>query len=413
MWNKNNFLLWQGQLVSSLGDMVYQLALGFWVLAYTGSTAAMGIVIAAGVLPRGVVGLFSGVWVDRWNRKKVIVFMDVARGLAVLFVAVAAFGGWLTIPIIVSVAVLVGLCDSFFDPAVSSTIPSITDKEHLVRINSAFSMNRSGAEIVGNVLGGVLFTFLGAPLLFLFNGISYLLSAFSETFITVPPVQHTVEKFDFWTDMKEGLAWIRSSKGFLVLLISVLSLNFLLSVGGILYLPYFEGRADLGPERFGIAMGILSLTAFGGFMLLSAIKMRDSLRYPWFVLSTVVFLAVRIPLFQFEAYWVICVQLGAIGFAIAQLNSLIDAASQLMVPEHLRGKVFGVLGAMATGLTPLGMALGGILSEFIPIPLIQLVTGSLVAAGFVPTLVNREFRRMISQDFTDLQSPNEDQRPEA
>ena len=413
MWNKNNVLLWQGQLVSSLGDMVYRIGLGFWVLAYTGSTAAMGIVIAAGVLPRGVVGLFAGVWVDRWKRKRIIVFMDLARGLAVLFVAVAAFGGWLNIPIIISVAILVGLCDSFFDPAVSSIIPSITDKEHLVRINSAFSMNRSGTEIIGNVLGGVLFTFLGAPLLFLFNGISYLLSAFSETFITVPPVKHEVEEFDFWTDMREGLVWIRSSKGFMVLLISVLSLNFLLSVGGILYLPYFEGRGDLGPEKFGIAMGILSLTTFAGFMLLSIIKIRNSRRYAWFVLSTIVFLAVRIPLFQFEAYWVICVQLGVIGFAIAQLNSLIDAASQLMVPEHLRGKVFGVLGAMATGLTPLGMALGGILAEFIPIHFIQLVSGILVAVGFIPTLISGEFRRMISQDFTDTQGLEDGRKPEA
>ena len=161
MWNKNNFLLWQGQLVSSLGDMVYQIALGFWVLAYTGSTAAMGIVVAAGVLPRGVVGLFSCVFVDRLNRKWLIVFMDLIRGISVMFVAIAAFEGWLSIPIIMTVAIIIGLCDSFFDPAVDSAIPSITKKENLIRINSAFSLNRTGSQIIGNALGGILFATVG------------------------------------------------------------------------------------------------------------------------------------------------------------------------------------------------------------------------------------------------------------
>lgn len=399
MWNKNNFLLWQGQLVSSLGDMVYQLALGFWVLAYTGSTAAMGIVVAAGVLPRGVIGLFSGVFVDRMNRKWLIVFMDLIRGIAVMVVAIAALGGWLNIPIIVTVAVIIGLCDSFFDPAVGSAIPSITDKDHLMQINSAFSLNRTGSNIIGNALGGILFATVGAPILFLCNGISYLLSAFSEMFITIPPVKQEKEEFHFWSDMKEGMVFIRNSQGMIVLLISVFSLNFLLSIGGILYLPYFESRPDLGPEKFGLAMAILSGTSFGGYLLLSAWKLKKGFHFTWFVLNTTLFLLFRIPMFQFESYWIICLQYGIIGFSLSQLNSLIDTASQLLVPEQLRGKVFGVLGAMSAGLMPLGLAMGGILAEYFPIPMIELVTGSLVAIGFIPSLLNKEFRRMVNQDF--------------
>jgi MFS family permease len=198
MWNKNNFLLWQGGLISALGDMVYQIGLGFWVLALTGSSAAMGGVMAAGVLPRALSGPFAGVIVDRLNRKYLIIGTDLIRGIMVLIVAIAAFTDHLKIPLIIITAVIIGLGDAIFRPAVMSSIPSITNKEYLVQINSAFAMNQTGAGIIGNALGGVLFTTLGAPLLFLINGISYLLSAFSEAFISIPKVQQKNEDFHFF-----------------------------------------------------------------------------------------------------------------------------------------------------------------------------------------------------------------------
>ncbi|EOC99754.1 MFS transporter [Caldisalinibacter kiritimatiensis] len=72
LWTKDFFLLWQGQLVSALGDVVYSIALGFWVLKVTGSTALMGTLMAASVLPRVIISPFAGVFVDRSDRKKVL-----------------------------------------------------------------------------------------------------------------------------------------------------------------------------------------------------------------------------------------------------------------------------------------------------------------------------------------------------
>ena len=69
LWNRGFLLLWQGQLVSSLGDVIYEIALGFWILAVTGSTAMMGSLMAASALPRILVAPFAGVLVDRSERK--------------------------------------------------------------------------------------------------------------------------------------------------------------------------------------------------------------------------------------------------------------------------------------------------------------------------------------------------------
>ena len=76
LWNANFILLWQGSLVSFIGDMLYQFALGFWVLEKTGSTAVMAIVIAAGYFPQIIIGIFAGTYVDRHDRKKIIVMAD-------------------------------------------------------------------------------------------------------------------------------------------------------------------------------------------------------------------------------------------------------------------------------------------------------------------------------------------------
>jgi DHA3 family macrolide efflux protein-like MFS transporter len=399
MWNKNIILLWQGQLVSAVGDMVYQVALGFWVLAFTGSTAVMGIVIAAGFIPRALVSPFAGVLVDRANRKAILVAMDFFRGVAVVIVAVAAFGGWLSIPLIIAAAVIIGLCAAFFDPSVTSTIPSIAAREHLVQVNSLFAINQSGAGILGNAIGGIMFAALGAPVLFLVNGISYLVSAFTELFMTIPAVKQETSEFHFFADMKQGLKFIFAHQGMVVLMISVFSLNFLLSLSGVLFLPYFERRGDLGPEPYGLAMAVLSAASLMGFLTLVVKKIPKGRQYTWFAVSTVAFVIARLTLFSFESLPVIIGQFVLFGFSVSIINSIIGASGQLMVPAHLRGKVFGFMGAMGTGLMPLGMALGGVLAEFFPIPTIQLATGMLVGLGFIPTLTNKEFRRMVNQEF--------------
>ena len=97
LWNRNFFLLWQGQMVSVLGDALYDIALNFFVLEMTGSTVIMGTVMALVTVPRILLGPAAGVFVDRYDRKKLIIFGDVVRGVSVLFIAFAAWNGFLEI----------------------------------------------------------------------------------------------------------------------------------------------------------------------------------------------------------------------------------------------------------------------------------------------------------------------------
>lgn len=152
LWNRNFLLLWQGQLVSSLGDNFYAIALGFWVLEKTGSTGLM----AVSTLPRALISPFAGVWVDRTERRSLLIAMDVIRGLALAGIGLAAFAGHLEVWMVFAAGIVRSICGSFFGPAVSSAIPDIVPPEQIVQANSAFSLAYNGSSIIGTAGGGFL-----------------------------------------------------------------------------------------------------------------------------------------------------------------------------------------------------------------------------------------------------------------
>jgi DHA3 family macrolide efflux protein-like MFS transporter len=258
LWTGSFLLLWQGQLVSIIGDVVYAVALGFWILEKTGSTALMGGLMAASALPRIVVSPFAGVIVDRTDRRRLLIWMDVVRGLAVAGVAAAGFAGFLQVWMVFAAGVLLGICGAFFSPAANSVIPDIVGKTKIVPANSMFSMIQTGGNVVGNPLGGALYQVIGAPFLFLINGLSYLFSAGNLLFAKVPRIRHESAQVHFLADLKSGFSFVWHFRGLRNLVAVAAIVNFLASMAIMLFLPYFKESPDLGPARYGIAMAFFT-----------------------------------------------------------------------------------------------------------------------------------------------------------
>lgn len=392
VWNKNFALLWQGQLVSQMGDMVFEIALGFWVLARTGSTGLMGSIMAASMIPRFLLSPFAGVLVDRMDRKWVLVWMDLLRGVLVVVGAILAFTNHLEIWMIFLAGVIIGICASFFDTAVPSSIPDIVPKKGLIKANSALGMIHTLAGIFGNSLGGVLYALVGAPMLFLFNGISYLFSSFTELFISIPKVKHTNEEFLFLRDFKDGIRFLFGNPGLRILAFNAMLLNFILSMGGVLYLPYFQRSDQWGAVQFGVAMAILTGGAFVGMAALSILKIPPTRRHRVFILMGVLFAVCRTLVLAWPSLPAIYVFMALMGLGVAVVNAIIGAAMQLIVPADKRAKVFGATGSLSMGFAPVGMAVGGWLAEFISIPTIVMVTGFAALLGFLPAFFSKDLR---------------------
>lgn len=398
VWNRNFLLLWQGALISVFGDMLYEIALGFWILAQTGSTGMMGTLMAVSMLPRVILSPFAGVLADRQDRKVIIVLMDLARGAAVVSVGAVAFLGVLEVWMVFAAGVFLGICAAFFNPAVGSVFPDLVPKKGLTKANSAIAVINSGSQIAGNSLGGILYVALGAPLMFLLNGISYLFSGVSEIFIKVPPHTPQEEKLTFFQDMREGYRYVWNNRGVRTLLIVGSVLNFFASIGMVLILPLFQQNPDLGPARYGVFMAVLAVGSLGGMILISVKTIDPKRRFALFVgcLLYFTFLFALVPLIAYYPVMLLIAFAAGIGNSI--VNILLQTVIQLTVPKEMRGKVFSLLSMLLTGLMPIAMALGGWAGEILPLKFV--IAGSMVLCG-IPGLFllpSSSFREFITYD---------------
>ncbi len=396
LWNLNFFLLWQGQAVSAVGDILYEVALGFWVLAVTGSTGLMGTLMASSTLPRVLIAPFAGVWVDRSDRKKMLVWMDLIRGVAILFVGIAACMEFIQVWMVFAAGVIMGICAAFFQPAIGSSLPDIVPKEKMVQANSAFALIGTGSAIVGLPAGGVMYTALGAPLMFTLNGISYLISSFTEMFIKIPKVIHEKVEFHFWEDMKDGFKYVWHETGLRISMMVFAGMNFFAFCGIVLILPLFDRTESLGPVRYGIAMAGLTGGMFIGFLLTSIFHIKAENRFKVFYICAFIGTP-ALALFPLILNFPLMMSL-LIFFGITNsiLNALIMAVIQLAVPGNKRGKVFSLIGTITGGLTPLGMAFGGLLGEFLPLHIV--ISGAFFVTWlmFIPLVFSKDIRDFIN-----------------
>ncbi|MGL1891538.1 MAG: MFS transporter [Spirochaetaceae bacterium] len=394
LWNKNFFLLWQGSLVSFIGDMLYQFALGFWVLDKTGSTATMSLVMAAGFVPQILVGIFAGTYVDRHDRKRIIVFTDLIRGISVLVGGILALLNLLPIWGVMIISIIIGTCSSFFYPASGSSIPDIVPSDSLDRANSLNSMIQGGGKIIGKAMAGFLFTILGAPILFIANGVSYLLSALSESFISIPQVHKENNQKKFQEDLKEGAKYLWEHKVLRYFIIVAALQNFTFVVAEVLFLPFFKEQLWLGPEKFGIFQAVSASGGLLAMIILVFYTIPQTKRASIFIFSFIFqsLLMALVPLFG--GFYLMLIFMFLSLFINALVNVMLRSFLQKVIPFGMRGKVLGFIGVLLTSFIPIGLSLGGILGEIFPVKYVifcSLMLGSILGVSLIFSQEVKEF----------------------
>jgi MFS family permease len=173
--NRDFRLLWFGQTISVLGSRVSAFALPLLVLTLTGSPARAGIVAFAGGLPFLLLQLPAGGFVDRWDRKRTMIWCDLGRGVAVLSIAIALWVEHLTLTQMVVVAFVEGSLFVFFNLAQNAAIPNVVAPEQLSRALAQNEAGARGTALAGGPFGGVLLG-LSHALPFVFDAVSFIVS---------------------------------------------------------------------------------------------------------------------------------------------------------------------------------------------------------------------------------------------
>ncbi|CEO33109.1 MFS transporter [Paraclostridium sordellii] len=373
LWNKNFFLLWQGQMVSVLGDVFYLMALNFWMLEITGSTALMGMLSAVTMLPKIILGPFAGVFVDRWDRKKLIVLTDLIRGVIVTFVGIAGVMGFIQVWMVFIVGIISGICAAFFNPAINSSRPDIVPEDKLLKANSVISLAQSGMDMIGNAVGGVLYVLIGAPYMFLLNGISYLFSAFTEIFITIPKVKREEIEITFIEDFKLGIKFLNDFKVYKKMFICSSIINFFGNAGMILLIPYFNETEFLGAQKYGFAMMVLAMGMVFGSILLSIKGIKRENKFKVFNISLVSCTTLLLVAIITNNY-IVLLLCWLFGFFFNVIfNTIFSTAAMSTIPSDIRGKVMAITSAISMGLVPIGQLLAGVLGDLMPIRLVLFI----------------------------------------
>lgn len=396
LWNKNFFLLWQGQLASCLGDAFYSIALGFWVLDKTGSSTVMAVLMAAVSIPRLVIGPFAGVIVDRFDRKKLILIGDFVRGIGMLLVGYAAVNNILEVWMVIVVGIICGVCSAFFNPAISSVIPDLVSSDNIVRANSAQQISTSTTSLIGSMSGGFIYSAIGAAAMFLFNGVSYILSTVSEIFIEVPKVERNNTEITFREDFKEGIKFTFKFRGLVILLGIAFGLNFFFAIFSILMKPWFNMDPSLGVARYGVITAFESVGIILASVILTNINIKPENRAK-IMLSALFLQSVFFLLGVFiNKFYIMCICFFIACFFNTVSNTVSTSAIMLAVPQDMRGKVMSITMTCCMAIHPIGTLIGGVLGDVFYPRIVMIICFVICIVGTIPIFFSSSTKKVLN-----------------
>lgn len=396
---KNYLLLLQGQLVSTLGDAIYTIALSLWVLKISGSTAMVGTIMGIIMVPRVLLGPFAGAYVDRHSKKKIIVYTDLIRGVAILFIAGLAYYDKLHLWCLFMVAVIDGICTSFFNPSMESIMPELVQEENLVQLRSLFEMSKMGMDVLGQTVGGLLYSMLGAPMMFFINGFSYIFSSGTEHFISENrKIQQS--KIDYYKDIKEGFKYIAKSQGLLLLILMSFLFNLLFGMVRVLIVPWFAMTGGFGEAKFGFFNGACSIGMVIGMLFLSLVRINEKHKYIIYIASVEAFVVLIFIAAWSNQYYTVLIGFALAFTCMAIFNTILATTVVLNTVDEMRGKVSATKLTLCMAASPLGNFVGGLLGECLDARITIMIVSCFAAVAILPFILNNEVRDYMSVEST-------------
>lgn len=386
-----------GKFISMFGSNMLQIALSWYVLALTGSAAIFSSILAIAILPRLIVSPFAGVVGDWFDRKKMIVRIDLLNGLVLLlYGAYFIVNGDLSLPLIYALVIFLEVSEIFFGAAMSAVVPSMLEKDQLLDANKIRSIITQLSMTLTPMFGALLYDTVGLGVLFIADGISFIVSGIMEMIINIPKTHNKPDEIsfsNFKTDYIEGVKLIKNHK-FLKLIIAFgVLLNFALSPLfsiGIVYVIMFILKVPM--IQYGAFIMVLSFGNLLGPVLLS-LAMKKNTVGPLIIkafsvvtlmVASIGILVIPSVLNQFSSSLIpliiLCVITFVISLMTSMINVLIGTLFDQMVPLEFMGRTattmqLGVLIAM-----PVGQVLMGVGIDYLPIYVMTFIVTAIVAA---------------------------------
>ena len=383
VWHNHNFILvWGGQSVSLFGSQLTYIALLWWVLETTGSAAALATVAIASAVPNVIIGPIAGALIDRVDRRKLMIAMNLINGLVIGTAATLLLVGKLTLWEVYMFALLRATATIFHQPALQASIPNLVSPEHLTRANSLYQISASSAGIAGPALGGVLVAFLGSGPTMWLDAVTFFLAGASLLFALFPSprVEIPTGIRPVIADIIAGFKFIYRQHALLFIIFLFGVVNFFLAPMNVLLPIMAKNVLHAGAEGFGLLAMAISVGMLIGGLLTASIKRVK--RYGLGIMWGIAVLGGALLLFGLSRHLILSMgALVIVGAAAAIANVLSVVVFQTHAPNEMQGRVFAADQAVSSSLEPIALAVIGSLLVIIAAPLLIIAGGVAVAAS--------------------------------
>ena len=370
-----------GQLVSMAGTWMQQIAMSWLAYRLTGSAALLGTIGFASQLPILLFGALGGVWSDRFDRRRVLLWTQSLSMVQALVLALLTWNGWINAPLLVFLAFGLGCINALDMPARQSiAVKLVDDKDDLPNAIALNSFMMNSTRFVGPALAGFLIALTGEVVCFLLNALSYLAVILALLAMRWRPLPLEGEPQETWAALRQGVDYCRGHRPIRSLLLIVAAVSFFITPYGVL-MPLVTREIFGGDARiFGLLVGFGGVGALGASLYLASRAGVDEL--PRTLAFSVPLAGVALTAFILSPSLVLAYPaVMLLGFCtivtVAGSNTLI----QFHVSDALRGRVMALFSIAFLGVAPLGSLAIGLVAEALGVRITLAACGLLVLTG--------------------------------
>ena len=374
-------LFFSGQSISLIGTWMTRIATSWLVYRLTGSAWLLGIVGFMGQIPTFLLAPFAGVWVDRWNKRTVLVWTQALAAAQSLAMAVLTLTHRITIHQIIALSVMQGLINAFDMPGRQSFLVEMVDDKR--DLGNAIALNSSIvnlARLIGPSLAGLVISSVGEGWCFLIDGVSYFAVIASLLMMRLRPALLQETRDTMLAQLSEGWHYVR---GFLPIR-NLLLLFAIVSLMGMPYtvlMPVFASQVlHGGPHTLGFLMGAAGVGALVSAVLLAFRKSVKGL-LKMVPLSAALFGAGLVCFGFSHVLWLSLTLMLVVGFGMMQGMAASNTIIQTLAPADKRGRVMSFYTMAFVGMAPFGSLLAGGLAHTMSASWAVVVTGSCCMLG--------------------------------
>jgi MFS family permease len=393
LWRHSDFLkLWSAETVSQVGTQISQLALPLAAIDVLHASAfEVAALTTVEFLPFLLVSLPAGVWVDRLPRRPILIAGDLARAGLLASIPIAYFLDALTIWQLYGVGFLVGIATVFFDVAYQSYLPSLVERRQIIDGNAKLEISRSGAQLGGPGVAGLLIGWLRAPAAILLDALSFLGSALFIFAIrkTEASQADRAPRQKMRTELREGLSYVLRHPYLKNIAACTALFNFFGSLGFAILLVFARRVLHLSPQAIGLAFTLGNvgplLAAFSANRISARLGVGRTIIVSS-ILGGPMFLLIPFAPHGHAALAVLVPATLVGGFTNVVYNIAQISLRQAITPERIQGRMNSVMRFIVWGTIPLGAITGGGLASWIGLKETLILGGAGCCLAFLPVL---------------------------